>query len=84
MGGSSCTRHKSYDRECGECRTVNTQRKRERRERLRGAPVPEGLHGREGTFEDYGCRCGPCTYAHRDATHKRYSRGALRRKAEVA
>lgn len=70
----TCPKHVRYTKDCDGCRDRNSQEKRERRRRLRGTPVPEGMHGREGTYDDYGCHCGMCSYAKRDAQQKRASR----------
>ncbi|MEU9807588.1 hypothetical protein [Mycobacterium sp. NPDC050853] len=53
-------------------RSVAAVKQRRAVMRLRGKPVPEGLHGSTRAYQVYGCRCADCVQARRGAEQARY------------
>jgi hypothetical protein len=66
--GKGCTCKPCPAAKAAEQRHMDAQRRNQRVEvdgRL-VAPLPADRHGRPGTYNNWGCRCEPCTEAHRN------------------
>lgn len=60
--GGSGMEYASYGCRCQECRAVNTERARKRREE-RDLSQFTGEHGKPSTYSNWSCRCEPCRTA---------------------
>ena len=68
-----------HGRNCPACKAACARYNAEWKERNRSRPVPEHLHGRPTTKQNYGCPCEPCEIADRERRKAR-----RRRKVAVA
>jgi hypothetical protein len=65
---------------CDRCRADHLARchtERQRRVQLLADGLANPTHGKDSTYNNFGCRCGPCNQAHADVSAQQY----LRRKA---
>lgn len=70
-----------HGRNCPACKAACARYNAEWKERNRSRPVPEHLHGRPTTKQNYGCPCEPCEIADRE--RRKASRQATRKRRKV-
>lgn len=65
-------------------RSVAAVKQRRAVMRLRGKPVPEGLHGGTRAYQVYGCRCTVCAHARNASERARHAACKQAERAELA
>lgn len=67
---------------CDECRQANWATQKKWRDKVRGGPVPDSVHGTYNGYQIYFCHCDKCVAAKRAAGARQ--RASKRRLRELA